>query len=220
MLTMKHVRILILVVVLALLMCACAPGSQMATKPATQTPTQTPTQAPTQAPTQSPTQTPTQAPTQPTTAPVTPTEPAEPEKVLAPDFTVYDVNGNACKLSDYYGKPIILNFWASWCFPCCAEMSYFQEAYEQYGEEVHFLFINLTDGASETVESGKAHIESKGYTFTVLYDTDYVTVPAYKISSIPLTIVLDPEGYILWQHIGSMNRADVKDMMEMIFWKT
>ena len=70
----------------------------------------------------------------------------EPEKVLAPDFTVYDLDGNAVQLSDYIGKPIVLNFWASWCGPCQMEMPDFHEKYLQLGEEVNFLMIIMTTG--------------------------------------------------------------------------
>ena len=79
------------------------------------------------------------------------TEDAEPEKVAAPDFTVYDGTGTEVRLSDYVGKPIVLNFWASWCGPCQSEMPEFDAAYEELGEDIHFLMVNMTDGSRETV---------------------------------------------------------------------
>ena len=63
---------------------------------------------------------------------------------VAPDFTVTDADGNAVKLSDFRGKGVVLNFWASWCGPCKSEMPHFQTAYEQYGDEVHFLMVNMS----------------------------------------------------------------------------
>ena len=89
--------------------------------------------------------------------------------MLAPDFTVYDLDGNAVQLSDFIGKPIVLNFWASWCGPCQMEMPDFHEKYLQLGEKVNFLMINMTTGR-ETQESAIAFIEKNDYSFPIFYD--------------------------------------------------
>ena len=96
---------------------------------------------------------------------------AEDERAMAPDMTVYDRDGKEVHLSDYIGKPIVLNFWASWCGPCQMEMPDFNEKYQELGEEVQFLMINMTDGSRETVEKASAFIEEQGYGFPVFYDT-------------------------------------------------
>lgn len=67
------------------------------------------------------------------------TQENESEKILAPDFTVYDLDGNEVHLSDFIGKSVVLNFWASWCSPCKMEMPDFNEKYLEIGEEVQFL---------------------------------------------------------------------------------
>ena len=116
---------------------------------------------------------------------------------LAPDFTVYDLEGNAHNLSDFRGKPVIVNFWASWCGPCKSEMPDFQTKFEEYGEDIQFLIVNLTDGSQETVDSAQGYIDSQGYTFPVYFDTDYSGAIAYAVSAIPATYFIRAEGVVV-----------------------
>ena len=92
----------------------------------------------------------------------------QPQPVPAPDFTVYDGDGNAVHLSDYVGKPVVMNFWASWCGPCQMEMPDFQAKHEELGSEVQFLMINMTVGR-ETLDSAQKFIAEQGYTFVLRY---------------------------------------------------
>ena len=124
-----------------------------------------------------------------------PTAETEAQGSLAPDFTVYDFDGIAHKLSDFRGKPVILNFWASWCGPCASEMPEFQSFYEQYGEDIHFVLVNLTDGHQETVASASAFLEENGYTLPVYYDTDIDAAMKYGVSAVPVSYFIDAEGY-------------------------
>ena len=130
------------------------------------------------------------------------TQPTEQTRMTAPDFTVYDLEGNAHKLSDFRGKPVVLNFWASWCGPCQLEMPYFEEEFLNHGEEVHFVVVNLTDGSQETVEKASNFIEGKGYTFPVYYDTDLDAAITYGVSSIPATYFIDGEGGLVTYRQG------------------
>ena len=124
----------------------------------------------------------------------------EPAKQTAPDFTVYDMDGNPHMLSDFRGKPVILNIWATWCGYCEAEMPDFEEKYQQYGDQIHFLMVDVTDGAQETVEKASAFIAERGFTFPVYYDTELQAASAYNTSGLPTTYFLDAEGYfVAWQ---------------------
>ena len=134
----------------------------------------------------------------------------------APDFTVYDLEGNAHKLSDFRGKPVLLNFWASWCGPCQMEMPDFQEFYETYGEEVHFVIVNLTDGRQETVESASEFIAEKGYTFPVYYDTDIDAAMKYGVSAVPVSYFIDAEGcFVAWAQ-GALSADMLQQGMDML----
>ena len=137
----------------------------------------------------------------------------------APDFTVYDFEGNEVKLSDFKGKSVVLNFWASWCGPCKNEMPDFQQLYEEYGEDVHFVIVNMTDGGRETVESAKKFVEKAGYTFPVYFDTEYEASTVYAVSSIPTTYFIDKDGYgIAWGR-GMLSRELIEEGIGYIYEK-
>ena len=132
----------------------------------------------------------------------------------APDFTVTDYDGEEVRLSDYFGKPIVVNFWASWCPPCKAEMPDFEEAYKTHSE-VQFLMVNMT-GGRETLESAKEHVESQGYTFTVLFDTEYSAAYAYYVNSLPATYFIDAEGNLVAYATGMLDAETLEKGIAMI----
>ncbi len=137
------------------------------------------------------------------------------KKEPAPDFTVYDKSGMEVKLSDFTGKPAIVNFWASWCGPCQMEMPDFEEKYLELGGEINFLIVNMTDGTRETVEAASEFIESKGYTFPVYYDTDSSAATAYYVYSLPTTYFIDSEGYIIAQATGAIDGETLQKGIDM-----
>ena len=145
-----------------------------------------------------------------------PTGATEEKGSEAPDFTVYDLEGNAYKLSDFRGKPVLLNFWASWCGPCQMEMPDFQKYYESHGDKVNFVIVNLTDGQQETVESASAFIAEKGYTFPVYYDTDVDAAVKYGVSAVPVSYFIDAEGYFVAWAQGALTADMLQQGMDML----
>ena len=135
------------------------------------------------------------------------TEESETESpYLAPDFTVYDSEGNKVKLSDFRGKPIVLNFWARDCIYCTREMPDFQEAYEKYGDRVVFLMVCFTSFSGRGVEYEREYIDDNGYTFPVYYDTENSAVSRYGINSIPQTFFINSD-FDLYTYIPGMASA-------------
>lgn len=133
----------------------------------------------------------------------------------APDFTVLDTDGNQVKLSDFFGQPIVLNFWATWCPPCKAELPDFEKACAE-NDDVVFLMVNLTDGSRDTVDVVNAFISQNGYTFPVYYDTSYSAANAYGVSSIPVTYFIDRSGNVAVSHLGMISSQALADGMEKI----
>ena len=140
----------------------------------------------------------------------------EAEKTLAPDFTVYDRDRNQVHLSDFVGKPVVLNFWASWCGPCQSEMPDFDEVYAELGDEIQFLMVNLTTSGRESFEKATALIDERGYSFPVFYDLDGNAATTYGVYSIPTTIFIDAEGHGVAQATGAINGETLQRGIDMI----
>ena len=139
------------------------------------------------------------------------------ELTQAPDFTVYDIDGNEVKLSDFFGKPIVVNFWASWCGPCKMEMPDFNEKYLEIGDDVTFLMVNMTDGSRETVDIAAAFIAEQGYTFPVFYDTASSAAITYSVYSLPTTFFIDADGNAIAQATGAIDAATLQKGIDMIY---
>ena len=119
---------------------------------------------------------------------------------LAPDFTLNSLDGQEVSLSGLRGKPVLLNFWATWCGPCRIEMPLLQEIYEKWaGKELVLLAVNLHEDPGKVRE----FVESAGYSFPVLLATGNEVPLSYNIRNIPATFFIDADGVIRDIKIGA-----------------
>ncbi len=122
----------------------------------------------------------------------------------APDFTLtrFDT-GEAISLSALRGKPVILNFWATWCRPCRAEMPALQATFERYGDDL--LVVGVDQGEEGAVVG--PFLDELGITFPVLLDGDMSVGRDYRIMGLPTTFFIDSKGIIRGVHAGEINSA-------------
>ena len=137
----------------------------------------------------------------------------KPEAIPAPDVKFTDADGNEVKLSDFFGKPIVFNLWASWCGPCKMEMPHFEAAMEKYGDDVRFILINIDDD----LETVKKFLSDNGYPFEAYLDKDYEVSYNYSTGSIPVTYFIDKDGNVVTGYLGAIPEDVLHECIGMIY---
>ena len=133
------------------------------------------------------------------------------------DATVYSELGDATpltKISD--GKPLVINFWATWCPYCIEEMGDFQVIYDEYSDRVSFAFVDATDGTRETIEDAKAWVDDHAYTLPFYYDIKREAVSAFGITAFPTTVVVSADGEILTISAGRIDAGLMRSALDSI----
>lgn len=115
-------------------------------------------------------------------------EPGQP----APDFELESLDGDTVRLSDFRGKKVFLNFWASWCGPCRIEMPEMQKFYDEHKDEVEIVAVNT----EPNVGKARNFIEENGYTYPILLDKDMKVANQYAIFGLPTTYFIGTDGKI------------------------
>lgn len=142
----------------------------------------------------------------------------ENNKVRALDFTLYDQYGKEHKLSDYKGKTVFLNIWATWCPPCKAEMPHIEELYNEYNknnEDVIILGVSTPNLGNEGDEKHiSKFLKDNEYTFPVVFDNNADLIYGYSIQSFPSTFIIDKEGYVREYVPGAMDKETMKSLIE------
>ncbi|HHV99287.1 MAG TPA: redoxin domain-containing protein [Clostridiaceae bacterium] len=136
------------------------------------------------------------------------------EKIIAPDFTLEDINGKKVSLSDYRGKIVFLNFWATWCQYCVMEMPDLEKVHQGFskGDDAVILTVN----SDEDPEKVKKFIKDNNLTLPVLMDYAYEVNWMYGISSIPVTFVIGRDGSVYGAIPGMTNKDTLLNIYESI----
>ncbi|MEC7984440.1 MAG: TlpA disulfide reductase family protein [Myxococcota bacterium] len=124
------------------------------------------------------------------------------ESSVAPDFTLRDINKKKVSLSDYKGKVVLLNFWATWCQPCQAEMPHLEAIYKDLKEE-GFEVLSISIDEARDASKVKPLIKRGKYTFTVLLDKQTKVIPLYHPEqTLPYNALIDREGNLVWTKLS------------------
>ncbi|CAM3905411.1 peroxiredoxin family protein [Mesobacillus thioparans] len=134
------------------------------------------------------------------------------EGAEAPELELKTLEGETIKLSDYRGKRVILNFWATWCPPCKAEMPHMQNFYEDYHDQgVEILAVNLTS-MDKGVDEVQKFVDEYGLTFTIPLDEEGTAGTTYQAFTIPTSYILDENGVITKKIVGPMDEKMMKEL--------
>ena len=133
---------------------------------------------------------------------------------LAPDFELDTLDGQTLVLSQLKGKPVLLNFWATWCGPCRYEMPFLQQIDQGWPEEeLVLLTINIKESSSQIAQ----FLQSEGLSFTVLLDSQAAVAQQYNVMGIPTTFFIDKEGVIQEIKIGSFqSQAEIEAILSQL----
>lgn len=137
-------------------------------------------------------------------------------RTKASDFTLIDQYGRTHKLSDYKGKIVFINFWATWCPPCRGELPHIEDIFKEYSRDnVVILGVTAPDIGNEGSEGDITNfLKEYGYTFPVVFDRDGDVMDHYNIMAFPTTFVIDKEGYIYTKVVGAMDKEKMESLIE------
>ncbi len=131
----------------------------------------------------------------------------------APNFKLQDLNGKTVQLSDFKGKPVVLDFWATWCQPCRDSIPGMEKLHRDYaGKGLVILAVSVDGGAAEDI---RAFQKEYGMTYTVLMGTEEVA-SEYRVRTIPLILVLDKSGTIRKRWLGAGNEDDIEKLVKQL----
>jgi peroxiredoxin len=130
----------------------------------------------------------------------------------APDFALTNLEGDTVRLSDLYGKPVAINFWATWCSPCIYELPIFQKHFLKNGDRFEILAVNN----QESQPIVEPFVDEMGLTFDILLDLDAEVAVLYQVVGFPTTYFIDSKGITRAKHIGVLNEDQFRGYLKQI----
>ena len=127
----------------------------------------------------------------------------------APNFTTHDTHGNVVALQAYHGRPVVLNFWATWCAPCRQELPVLQAAYEAY-QDKGLVILAISQDTAEKKQAVRSYVADLGITFPPLLDPEGSIAAHYNIFLLPSTIFINPAGKVMAIHFGLLSRTQIE----------
>lgn len=128
------------------------------------------------------------------------------------NFSLATLSGEQLNTGDLRGHPILINFWATWCGPCQVEMPYIEEAYEKYGPDLVVVAVN----ADEPADKVQAFVSDLGLKFNILLDSGSKVQELYRVTAFPSTYLVDREGVVRVQHIGTLSRSQLFSYLQQV----
>jgi peroxiredoxin len=144
---------------------------------------------------------------------------SEKDRQKAPDFTLKDSNGATVKLSDYKGKVVLLNFWATWCGPCQIEIPWFIDFQQQLkDQDFAILGVSMDDDGWKSV---KPYLEKKKINYRVMIGTEELSTLYGGVDSLPTTFIIDRQGRIASKHEGLVGKSDyLNEIVDLLHGKS
>jgi cytochrome c biogenesis protein CcmG/thiol:disulfide interchange protein DsbE len=131
---------------------------------------------------------------------------------VAPDFELTNLSSQSIRLGDLRGRPVLINFWTTWCSYCLQELPVIEKYYEYYATELIVLAVNVGDSLADV----RSLVAKYGFTFPILRDPDSNVFQRYRLDSFPVTFVLDTEGIVLVKHQGYMSESKLVEYLNKV----
>ncbi|MEK7214279.1 MAG: TlpA disulfide reductase family protein [Chloroflexota bacterium] len=130
----------------------------------------------------------------------------------APEFTLQSLGGKPVSLSDYRGKTVLVNFWATWCPPCRSEMPDMQRVAQDHPDDLVVLAVDLQEAPEPVASFAKQF----GLSFPILLDTKGDVSQAFGVQSLPSSFFIDPQGRIASFNIGALNESAIRRRLQQV----